>query len=322
MGDAEATSPYMKIAGEIEERVRTGDLRPGDRVPSTRQITKQWGVAIATATKALAELTARGLVRPIPGVGTVVADPRPLAAPSPSHAHPVTPASRRTGAAEITRERIIQVAIDIADAEGIAALSMRRIAVDMDVATMSLYRWITSKDDLVVGMMDRLMGAGEWPAAPPAGWRAQLEYVARRQWGGYCEHPWLAHVVSLTRPQLSPGAMVHTEWVLQALDPYDLDDMTKFNIVLTLFGHIKGAANGLEAERQAQRDTGLDIDEWMRANDAAFEPTMRSGKFPLLAKLGENQGINLDLTGLFEFGLTMLLDGFADLIAGARRAPR
>ena len=66
---------------------------------------------------------------------------------------------------------------------------MRRIAVTLGMPTMSLYRWVPGKDDLVDGMMDAVLGRGEWPD-PPEGWRAQLEYIARRQWAGYQQHPW------------------------------------------------------------------------------------------------------------------------------------
>jgi AcrR family transcriptional regulator/DNA-binding transcriptional regulator YhcF (GntR family) len=329
---AHPTAPYLRIADDIEHRINAGELRQGDRVPSIRQITRDWGVAIATATRALGELAARGAVQAVPGVGTVVADTaagtgrsgrrpparaeRPRPAPSPVAAPaPGRPAPGRT----VSTARIIETAIAIADAEGIAAVSMRRVAVELGVATMSLYRWIPSKEALVAAMMDRLMGDGDWPAVPPPGWRAQLEYVARRQWRGYQAHPWLAQVVSLTRPQLAPRAMRHTEWALRAIDGFGLDPTTRLYLVLTLFGHVKAAATGLDTERQAERDTGLDIDEWMRDHDPRFRPVIQSGRFPHLAKLDGNAEIDFDLTALFEFGLKNLLDGFSNLLKNAPR---
>ncbi|MFD0358781.1 winged helix-turn-helix domain-containing protein, partial [Streptomyces sp. NPDC127110] len=68
-------APYARIAAELRRRIESGELRPGDRVPSTRAITQRWGVAMATASKVLAALGQEGLVRAVPGVGTVVADP-------------------------------------------------------------------------------------------------------------------------------------------------------------------------------------------------------------------------------------------------------
>jgi hypothetical protein len=89
--------------------------------------------------------------------------------------------------------------------------------------------------------------------------------------------------------------------------------------VLTLFGHVRGVATGLESEQQAERDTGIDIEEWMRVNDARFGTVLQSGRFPHLAKLDNNADVDFDLSALFEFGLTRLLDGFAVLIDGRRR---
>jgi hypothetical protein len=112
--------------------------------------------------------------------------------------------------------------------------------------------------------------------------------------------------------------MRHTEWSLRAIDGYGLDDTTRLYIVLTLFGHVRGAATGLESEQQAERDTGIDIDEWMRVHDARFAPGIQSGRFPHLAKL-DNADVDFGLDTLFEFGLTRLLDGFGALIDGRQR---
>jgi len=67
--------PSLRIAGELRAQIERGDLAPGERVPSAREITRRWGVAIATATRVLAALRDDGLVRAVPGVGTVVVAP-------------------------------------------------------------------------------------------------------------------------------------------------------------------------------------------------------------------------------------------------------
>ncbi|NYV76440.1 GntR family transcriptional regulator, partial [Streptomyces sp. UH6] len=71
MGE-QAGPRYSRIVTELRQRIESGELAPGERVPSTREITKEWGVAMATATKVLTELRHQGLVRAVPGVGTVV----------------------------------------------------------------------------------------------------------------------------------------------------------------------------------------------------------------------------------------------------------
>ncbi|MFC7760771.1 GntR family transcriptional regulator [Catellatospora bangladeshensis] len=87
-------APYRQIVGQIRGRIESGRLRPGDRVPSARQITAEWGVALATATKVLAALRTEGLVTAVRGVGTVVADrtpPRPRRPPGASGARAPSP---------------------------------------------------------------------------------------------------------------------------------------------------------------------------------------------------------------------------------------
>ena len=73
------TPPYLRIADDIRRRIRSGDLRPGDRVPSARRLRQEQGVAIATATKALAALQQEGFVQAVPGIGTVVSPAGPPA---------------------------------------------------------------------------------------------------------------------------------------------------------------------------------------------------------------------------------------------------
>src|SRR6185312_8902235 len=155
--------PYRRIADEIRARIADRGLRPGDPVPSARGITREWGVALATATKVLATLKAQGATRALPGRGTVVAD---LAVPVQPEASPR--ASRRhEGDPDLTRERIVAAAIRVADAEGLTQLSMRRIATELGTAPMSLYRHVNGKDELLVFMTDSVFGDDPLPSAPP-----------------------------------------------------------------------------------------------------------------------------------------------------------
>ncbi|WP_312871591.1 GntR family transcriptional regulator, partial [Amycolatopsis acididurans] len=103
------THPYARIVSELQRRIAVGELRPGDRVPSTRQITQEWGVAMATATKVLNALRLAGLVYPVPGVGTVVAEPAlaggSSSAGGPGGANPVATGPQAAAAARTgTRE--------------------------------------------------------------------------------------------------------------------------------------------------------------------------------------------------------------------------
>src|SRR5205823_9895432 len=128
---------YERIADHLTQRIQRGELRPGQRIPSARQITREWHVALATATRALQTLQHQGLVRSRPGSGTVVADAAPAPPPAPRPSRPAYAEEH-----ELSRERIVRAAIAIADLEGLDALSMRRLATALSTATMSVYRHV------------------------------------------------------------------------------------------------------------------------------------------------------------------------------------
>jgi AcrR family transcriptional regulator len=328
----DGTPPYARIAAELRGRITRGELAPGQRVPSTREITARWGVAMATATRVLATLRQEGLVQPMPGVGTVVsgrpavpprqpaaairpsagrppADPPPpdLARPTPEPARPA--ADRGPGGAE----RIVAAAIIVADAEGLAALSMRRVAAELGAAPMSLYRHVADKDDLVLQMMNTVFARSHLPD-PPDGWRARLELAARTLWAMFGQHPWLASALSLTRPQAMPAALPYTEWVLTALDGHGLDLDTMFTTYLTLVNYVRGIAVNLESEAEAEAASGLSSEEWLDTQEPQLRSILSPGQFPRFELLISTE-YDFDLDRLFEFGLQRLLDGLATLIA-------
>jgi DNA-binding transcriptional regulator YhcF (GntR family) len=299
--DSEA--PYLRIAAEIRGRITRGDLRPGDRVPSTRQITQKWGVAMATATKVIAVLRDEGIVEARPGAGTVVR----IAAP----ANQAPSAKVTPRVAELTRDRIVRAAITVADAEGLGSVSMRRVATNLDVATMSLYRHVPSKEDLLELMADAAFAEQRLPQAAPPGWRARLDMAAHVVWSIFHAHPWAAEIVSLTRPQAMPNLLYYAEWVLGALRDLGLSVDEMMNAHIVLFGHVRGTALSLQAEVHAERDTGMTNEEWLENQDnSSLDEMFSLEKFPMLGYVAE-QGFDFDLDRVFEFGLQRLLDGLA-----------
>jgi DNA-binding transcriptional regulator YhcF (GntR family) len=290
--------PYRRIAAEIVARIDNGELGPGDRVPSTRAIIRQWGVAMATATKVIATLRDQGLVETTQGSGTVVRG----SAPRPVRHEP-----------ELTKERIVRAAVAIADTEGIGALSMRRVATQLGVATMSLYRHVPGKDDLHLLMVDTVAGDFPFPERRPRHWRATLEFAARLLWTMFKQHPWGAELLSMTRPQLMPNLLDYAEWTLGALSELKLDMNTTMNIYLTLFGHVRSTALNLHAETQAEQDTGMTADEFTERHEPELRELLASGRYPTFARV-VRQSYDFNLDALFEFGLVSLLDGVEVLL--------
>ncbi|WP_328789583.1 MULTISPECIES: GntR family transcriptional regulator [unclassified Streptomyces] len=307
--------PYLRIVAAIRRRIADGELAPGDRVPSTRQIAAHWGVALATATKALTTLRLEGLVEARPRIGTVVAGSAPAPAAAPARRRP-SPAPDTEP--ELTLDRIVRAAIDIADAEGLAGLSMRGVAARLGVAAMSTYRYVPSKEDLILLMADAAFGEESYPAEAPAHWRARIEVGARTLWGLYRKHPWLAQISSLTRPLLLPNLLVHGEWMLAALDGHGLDPTTLFDIHVLLYSHVQGLAVHMEMEANAEAATGQSEDQWMDSRAPVLQELVDSGRFPTFAKVvgSFEDGYDLRLDALFDLGLGTLLDGLTPVVEG------
>ncbi|MEU1487362.1 TetR/AcrR family transcriptional regulator C-terminal domain-containing protein [Streptomyces sp. NPDC005752] len=298
--------PYLRIAGEIRRRIASGELGPGDAVPSTRRITQEWGVAMATATKALGALNQEGLVQAVPGIGTVVAESGRKPAPAPGR--------------QLSRERVIRTAIELVDAEGLAALSMRRIATEFGTSTMALYRHVPSKGELVRLMSESVFGSG--PTGPrPTGWRPRLEREARWLWRQYAQHPWLARAMAgLTRPMASPNAMQYTERVLATLTGLDLTPEQMLHVHLTVLAYAQGIAMAAELEAQARQDSGMTAEEWMTSMEPRMDAIQATAAYPVLSTFFGTDDFELELGTLFEFGLARVLDGVEGLVEGAKPA--
>lgn len=284
--------PYLRIVADLERRIADGELRPGDPVPTTRAIMRDWGVAMATATKALAALKQAGAIESTTRVGAVVARRR-------------LP-SRSAGGLEL--DRVIRVATGIADAHGLAALSPRALAVELGVATVALHRHLDAEADLAQLIADAAFAGIEYPDPPP-GWRAHLRVAARLQWALYQRHPWLPRLVSIVRPATLPGMLAYARWTLRALDGLDLDEGTRLHVYAAVVNHVRGTAVNIESEAGAELDTGMTSRQWITARLAVDAPLIAQVTAP---------GTELDLESLFAFGLERLLDGLEAYIAANR----
>ncbi|WP_433370066.1 GntR family transcriptional regulator [Streptosporangium sp. CA-115845] len=291
-------APYQRIAADLRRRIQAGELAPGDKTPSTRAIARDFGVALATAVRALAVLKEEGLVEGRPRSGTVVA-----ATLSRPRRHP--------DAVELTRERIVREGIAIADAEGLGTVTVRAVAARLGVSAAAIYRHVRGRDDLVRTMADLAYGAERYPDTT-LDRRDRLEMVTRTLWRIYRRHPWLPHLTPLGRPLPLPGIVRHGEQLLLALDGLDLDPATVMTIEILLYAYAQGLAVHVERETQAMSATGLSNEQWLDTQGGTMNAVVAAGRAPFLAKLiGElgADGYDFDLDRLFEFGLQTLLDG-------------
>jgi AcrR family transcriptional regulator len=169
----------------------------------------------------------------------------------------------------LNREKIAAAALAIADEEGFEAVSMRRVALELKVGTMSLYYYVKTKDELVAAMDDALMGEALLPSLPKD-WRRALLEIARQTHAIFVRHPWALVAMRTAAPRLN--AMRHMEQCLEALAETSLTAKQKMALLATVddfvFGH---------ALRQAASDADVDT-EFATAQ-------LASGAFPRLAEV-------------------------------------
>ena len=218
-------------------------------------------------------------------------------------------------AAALSRDEIVRVAIKVADAEGPDAVSMRRIARELNAGTMSLYWHVASKEELLDLMIDAVQG--EQPAPEPSGdWRADLRALTRGARAALHSHPWMVDFIG-GRPPVGPKALQSIERALASLDGLGLDKASVFTIVQTVstyaLGTVLREAQEVNGERYLEQQFEGLTDEERDAMLSDFIDRIRaSGRYPHMAAVIE-AGIDPDAPETrderFEFGLDCLLDG-------------
>jgi AcrR family transcriptional regulator len=213
---------------------------------------------------------------------------------------------------------VIAAAVQIADAEGLSGVSMAKVAERLGYTTMSLYRYVKSKDDLLLLMADTA-NSEQAPVATPQAWRTGLEDWARGIFGIYRAHPWLLQV-PISGPPAGPSQLLWMEAGLQNLAALDLPEGVKLQIIQLLHGYARG-------EAQFSNDlSGLDPAADTSANYGAILRTVVDPvTHPALSRLTAS-GIfdspaDYDEGVDFGFGLRTILDGVEQLVGSAAVNP-
>ncbi|WP_327232457.1 TetR/AcrR family transcriptional regulator [Streptomyces murinus] len=202
----------------------------------------------------------------------------------------------------LNRERIVRTAIRLADADGLEAVSLRKVATALGVGPMRLYSYIASKEEL----LDLMVDAAYAEIRPVGdGWREVLRSLAESTRQAAHEHEWLADLLG-GRPQLGPHALANGETVVARLDGVDLDDAMP--MVAAVNAYVIGAVRREIAARRAERASGMDERRWQAALGPYLERTFATGRFPALAAVVRDAA-HLDADHTFRMGLDFLLDG-------------
>lgn len=213
----------------------------------------------------------------------------------------------------LTLDRIVDAAVALADREGIDALSMRRVAGELGVGAMSLYRHVPGKAELLALMLDKVCDPGEDLAhARDAGWRKVVELTARRSYRMYLSHPWLLQV-NWTRPVIGPNTLADMELFMRGLSGLDLTDQERISVLIMVDGYVTGVARQQVQNAAVPEETGVTDEEFWRHQYPVLAKAMLSGQYPAMAALSED-AFNLGWEETFEFGLQRLLDGIGALL--------
>jgi AcrR family transcriptional regulator len=219
------------------------------------------------------------------------------------------PGTRRP---RFTRDEIAQTAIEIADAEGFDAVSMRRIATELDAGTMTLYHYVRTKDELLTLLTDAVMGEVVVPAEEPfpSNWRDALKLIAMRTRDAVLRHGWILDISD--DPPLGPNSVRHFDQTLQAVSTLDLPLEEKFDIVFVVDEYTWGYC--LQERNNREQDDPFPNPDMLEY----VEELMTTGDYPQLQALADTLGLeeawemvaeHTRDPSRFERNLDRLLDG-------------
>lgn len=218
-------------------------------------------------------------------------------------------APRRGPRQSLSVEEIVCVAIELADADGLEALSMRRVAERFGVNAMALYTYVPGKAELVDLMLDAVLGEAARPDGAEGEWRAGLELYAREAWALYHRHPWVLRV-PYSRGLMGPNQAAALDCALRAVSGIGLSEGEMVAVFFVVAGYVQGAARTSAEAAQNERATGVTDEEWWSALGPLMAQYIDQDRYPTLASISaEAWAFEEAEGGGFEFGLRRVLDG-------------
>lgn len=226
-------------------------------------------------------------------------------------------APRRGPQQRLSIDTVVAVALDVADADGLDAVTMRHVAQRLGVAPMTLYTYVPGKAELLDLMLDAAYA--QMPRVDTSGqpWRARLTAVAEENKALFEAHPWAA-AISTSRPPLGPGMMAKYEHELSALDGLGLDDIEMDAALTYLLTFVQANARSAAEAHAARQDSAMDDEQWWAASAPLLEKVLDPRAYPTAARVGTAagtaHGAAYSPEHAWEFGLSRVLDGLAALI--------
>jgi AcrR family transcriptional regulator len=227
-----------------------------------------------------------------------------------------TPQGSRGPKQRVSVDEVIRAAIEVADAEGLPAFSMRKVADRLGLKLMSIYTYVPGKNELIGLMVDEV--AGEHPLPAHTGTlRDRMAAIAHQLWDEYHRHPWLLQVED-SRPWIGPNLSDRYEWQLAAIEGAGFTDLEMDQVVTALSGFASAAARASVHARRTAEQSGITDVEWWNINAPVLERLMPMDRYPISGRVGQVAGAEYNAVSdphrAYLFGLDRILDGLEKLL--------
>jgi AcrR family transcriptional regulator len=214
-------------------------------------------------------------------------------------------------------DAVLAAATQVADTEGLEAVTMRRVAQALGVAPMTLYTYVPGKAELLDLMLDDAYRGMPRPDTSGQPWRKRLTAIAEENKALFENHPWAA-TVSTIRPPLGPGMMTKYEHELSAFEGLGLDDVQMDASLTYLLSFVQAWARAAADARAAQHDSAMDDNEWWTTSGPLLARVLDETAYPVAVRVGSAAGAAHGSAyspgHAYTFGLARVLDGLSRLI--------
>jgi AcrR family transcriptional regulator len=207
----------------------------------------------------------------------------------------------------LAANQIVQTAVRIADNETLSALSLQRIAKELNVTSMALYRYFPSKTAIVALMVDTVAKPAPALKGTRGTWQLRLKEWARRCLRIYLKHPWLLEATSTGRRVMGPNELAWFDSALAALADAGLRSTELRPALLGLLGQVRSSAEFMSAGSE-----GLSASEWSAIMTRVLEP--HHEHYPALAKALDSGEFTKPSPDGFEFGIECILRGIESFV--------
>ncbi|GAB2899942.1 TetR/AcrR family transcriptional regulator [Streptomyces mayteni] len=225
------------------------------------------------------------------------------------------PPGSRGPRGSLSLDRVVAAAVEIADAEGITGVSMRRVAERLGVTTMSLYNYVPSKDDLLDLMFDMAVGVPD-PTDWPADWRGGLTAFAKAQREVLLARTWMLDV-PISAPPMGPNSLAWMEAALSTMADTSLTEGDMMGVLSILSGHVLNEVRLQITMERATPRLGVEYADWNVLYGRMLTRAAASGRYPTVARVAArafteeaSDGPDAD----FAYGVDYVLDGAATLM--------